>query len=173
LVSGTLGLLGPFVHYNDSYFAAAELSVSDNAGRLLHKYSERQDAATSAKDQSASSDRVRSAGIESAGAHLAAKLVTAILADRADYQRALKQAPRTVSHKPVPAPAEVSAAPLPSPAPIERVMANSEAAHAELAVEEAKTEPTPPAQAANDSKPARRGPITPAEETQIDEQVMP
>ena len=60
-----------------------------------------------------------------------------------------------------------------SPVPVESVMANTETAHADIAVEETKTEPTPPAQAANDSKTARRGPITPAEETDIDEQVMP
>jgi hypothetical protein len=182
----------PFIRFEDAYFAAADLSVYDGTGRLLHKYSERQDVATSAALFSAGAPASVSAGIESASANLAAKLVTEILADRPGYLRAIKQAskvpPKPAAAPPAPAvPAEIadaapvaaaSAAPVfaPAPAPsdpVERVMAHAEAAQTDLAAEEAKTEPTPPAQASAEPEPVRRGPLSSAEEKEIDEQVMP
>ncbi len=162
MMTGFLLLLpAPFVRYEDAFFAAAELKVYDGAGRLLHLYSERQDVASSAALFSAGTPGSISAGIDSAASNLAAALVTIIIRDREGYQRAIKESPRTASRPPASEPVAA--------APVEQVMANSEAAHTELAAEEAK--PAPPAQAA--AKPARRGPLTPAEEKGIDEQLMP
>lgn len=159
MATGFLLLLpAPFIRYDDSFFAAAELTVYDGTGRLLHKYSERQDVATSAALFSAGTPGSISAGIDSAASNLAAKLVTAILADRAGYQFALSQPPAAVSRPtasaPAPEPVSVSAE-VPAPAAVEPVEP----------VELVKANPEP--------KPARRGPLTHAEETAIDEQVMP
>ncbi len=178
MATGFLLLLpAPFMRYDDAFFAAAEMTVYDKTGRLLHKYSERQDVATSAALFSAGTPGSITAGIDSAASNLAAKLVTAILADRAGYQRALKQVPAAVARQPAAAPAPeaasgqaIVAAPVPAD-PVESVRANSDQAHSDLAAEEAKSEPAPPSQAA--VKPKPRGPLTPAEETAIDEQLMP
>jgi hypothetical protein len=181
-MTGFLLLLpAPFIRYEDAYFASAELNVYDRSGRLLHKYSERQDVSSSAALFSAGSPGSVSAGIDSAAANLAAKLVTAILADREGYERALKQAPPPPSRKP-----EATSPPLPEtaavaasaaePAPadsIERVKSSAGAAHAELDAEAAGSEPAPSSQASAKPQPARRGPLTSAEEAEIDEQVMP
>lgn len=193
-MTGFLLLLpAPFVRYDDAYFAAAELSVYDRGGRLLHKYSERQDVASSAALFSAGSPGSVSAGIDAAASHLAAKLVTAILADREGFERAVKQAPGASAPAfasaavpaavPASAPVPPAAAPMlaaaslfaPStpPKPAERVRANAEAAHAELDAETAKSAPAPESQASATPPPARRGPLTSAEEAEIDEQVMP
>ncbi|MCR4294610.1 MAG: hypothetical protein NUW21_03690 [Elusimicrobia bacterium] len=172
-----LFLPAPFIRYEDAYFAAAELSVYDRAGRLLHKYSERQDVVSSAALFSAGSPGSVSAGIDAAASHLASKLVTAILADREGYERAVKQAP--VMPEAAPALATVEPAPpIPSePAasaePVEQVKTNAEAAHAALDAEAAKSEPAPTSQASATPQPERRGPLTSDEEAEIDEQVMP
>ncbi|MDD5302178.1 MAG: hypothetical protein PHS14_03640 [Elusimicrobia bacterium] len=179
MATGFLLLLpAPFIRYDDAFFTAAELTVYDSTGRLLHKYSERQDVATSATLFSAGTPGSISAGVDSAASNLAAKLVTAILADRAGYQRAISQPaarPRPVAAAPAPEPVSgPAAAPAPAPAdPLEGVKANSDQAHADLAAEEAKNEPAPPSHVAAEPKPAPRGPLTPAEETAIDDQVMP
>jgi hypothetical protein len=162
MMTGFLLLLpAPFVRYDDAFFAAAEMTVYDSTGRLLHKYSERQDVATSAALFSAGTPGSITAGIDSAASNLAAKLVTAILADRAGYQRALKEAPAAVSHPAVAVTTpESSSAPLPE--------TGTAAVPASAAVE-----PVELAQAKPEPKPAPRGPLTPAEETAIDEQLMP
>lgn len=175
-ITGFLFFLpAPFIRYDDAYFAAAELSVYDRAGRLLHKYSERQDVSSSAALFSAGSPGSVSAGIDAAASHLASKLVTAILADREGFERAVKRAPDAA---PAPTAAAAPAPSIPSepaaPAePVEQVKANAEAAHAALDAEEAKSTPAPTSQASATPQPKRRGPLTSDEEAEIDEQVMP
>lgn len=185
-ITGFLFFLpAPFIRYEDAYFAAAELSVYDRAGRLLHKYSERQDVASSAALFSAGSPGSVSAGIDAAASHLASKLVTAILADREGFERTVKQAPAVSASArmppaAVPVPPETipmfAAVPAPSAAPaepVEQVKANAEAAHAALDAEEAMSAPAPASQASATPQPTRRGPLTSVEEAEIDEQVMP
>lgn len=179
-ITGFLFFLpAPFIRYEDAYFAAAELSVYDRTGRLLHKYSERQEVASSAAIFSAGSPGSVSAGIDSAASHLASKLVTAILADREGYERAVKQEPGVSAAAPALAAAAEPAPPIPLSAPaapadpVEQVKANAEAAHAELDAQEAKSEPAPTSQASATPQPERRGPLTSEEEAEIDEQVMP
>ncbi|MEK7234096.1 MAG: hypothetical protein AAB268_09800 [Elusimicrobiota bacterium] len=164
MMTGFLLLLpAPFVRYDDTFFAAAELKVYDGAGRLLHIYSERQDVATSAALFSAGTPGSISAGIDSAASNLAAKLVSAILPDRAGYQHALSQAPAVVSR-----PTTTVTAPEPASSPVTETVplagtAGIVAPVAGAPVEFATTKP----------KPAPRGPLTPAEETVIDQQLMP
>ena len=166
MMTGFLLLLpAPFVRYDDAFFAAAELTVYDSTGRLLHKYSERQDVATSAALFSAGTPGSITAGIDSAASNLAAKLVTAILADRAGYQRALKEAPAAVPRPAAVVPATESAA-----AP---VIETAPGAGASAVIAPAAVESTEVATAKPEPKPAPRGPLTPAEETAIDEQLMP
>lgn len=199
-ITGFLFFLpAPFIRYEDAYFAAAELSVYDRTGRLLHKYSERQDVASSAALFSAGSPGSVSAGIDAAASHLASKLVTAILADREGYERAAKQAPSisaSARRPPATAPMPPEAAPVPPEAipmfaaaavsapsaapepaalvePTGRVRANAAAAHAELDAEAAKSEPAPATQVSAMPQPKRRRPLTSAEEAEIDEQVFP
>lgn len=177
-MTGFLLLLpAPFIRYEDAYFASAELTVYDRSGRLLHKYSERQDVSSSAALFSAGSPGSVSAGIDAAATHLASRLVTAILADRDGYERAMRQAPPAPAPRIEPAVALApEAAPEPSPAPpdpVERVKANADAAHAGLDAEAAKSAAPPSSQASAKPQPARRGPLTSAEESEIDEQVMP
>ena len=177
LATGFLLLIpAPFIRYDDAFFAAAELNVYDGTGRLLHKYAERQDVTTSAALFSAGTPGSISAGIESAASNLAAKLVTAILADRDGYRRAMSSAPATPAAAAGPAPAPLLAAvPAAAPDPVDRIAANSEKAHADLAAEESKPEPAsaPTPQADAPIKSAKRASLTPSEESEIDEQVMP
>ena len=182
MMTGFLLLLpAPFVRYDDAFFAAADLTVYDKTGRLLHKYTERQDVATSAALFSAGTPGSIAAGIDSAASNLAVKLVTAILADRKGYERAMAQpVKRSKSPAPMPEPVAVIAptavvSPVVAAAaiPVEAVMARADAAQADLAEEEARTEPAPPAQASVEPKAAPRGPLTSDEEREIDEQVMP
>lgn len=165
-MTGFLLLLpAPFIRYEDAYLAAAELNVYDRSGRLLHKYSERQDVSSSAALFSAGSPGSVSAGIDSAASNLATKLVTAILADREGYERALDQAPPPPSPKPEATP--------PFPPEAAPVVAVAAAAAEAASGPSSAPAPDPSSQASVQPQPARRGPLTPAEEADIDEQVMP
>ncbi len=96
VVTGALLFLpAMFITYEDSYFAAAEVSVRDAAGNVLRKYSERQDAKTSAMIFSAGTADSVSAGIESAAANLAAKLVKLIIDDRDAWKPSTKPAAKS------------------------------------------------------------------------------
>lgn len=199
MATGFLLLLpAPFIRYDDAFFAAAEMTVYDRSGRLLHKYSERQDVATSAALFSAGTPGSIVAGIDAAASNLASRLVAALIADRAGYERALAAAPAVAARRRAPAPAPIPA-PEPASAPDEPVaaplFASAVAAAAapappffasaaapiaaSSAVEAADipaSEPVEAAEAAEappEPKPARRGPLTPAEQSEIDEQLMP
>lgn len=201
MATGFLLLLpAPFIRYDDAFFAAAEMAVYDRTGRLLHKYSERQDVATSAALFSAGTPGSIIAGIDAAASGLASKLVAALIADRAGYERALSAAPAVAARRraaipppepvpdPEPAPAtatdDVMAAPLfaAAAAPVSAPAASSmfapaaapvEASSSAEAAEFPASEPAEAAEAKPEPKPARRGPLTPAEESAIDEQLMP
>lgn len=160
LMTGFLLLLpAPFVRYDDAFFAAADMAVYDRTGRLLHKYSEREDVATSAALFSAGTPGSITAGIDAVSSNLAAKLVAALIADRARYQAAMSESPavaRAAAAEPAP----------PPPAAAEAVAAEAAApSPAEAEPQIAKAAPEP--------EPAPRGPLTAAEESTIDEQVMP
>lgn len=165
LMTGFLLLLpAPFVRYDDAFSASAELTVYDRAGRLLHKYSERQDVATSAALFSAGTPGSITAGIDAVASHLAAKLVSALIADREGFAKAASDsppsAPPTAALPPAAAPVTAAAAlaetaPAPEPAPA----ADPAPAPAPA------PEPEPSAKAA-----AR---LTAAEESAIDAQVFP
>ena len=89
----------------------------------------------------------------------------------------MRQAPPAPAPRIEPAVAlapEAAPEPAPAPAdPVGMVKANADAAHAGLDAEAAKSEAPPSSQASVKPQPARRGPLTPAEESEIDEQVMP
>jgi len=193
-MTGFLMLLpAPFIRYDDAFFAAAELTVYDRTGRLLHKYSERQDIATSAGLFSAGTPSSIVAGIDAAASNLASKLVTALINDRAGYQRAAAEAPAQAARRPAPTPAPVpaeavtepvvEASPLASPmfggavaAPATAaspMVAAAEPAAAQPAAAESAPASSEVAEAKPAAKPAARGPLTPAEELEIDEQLMP
>lgn len=198
-MTGFLMLLpAPFIRYDDAFFAAAEMTVYDRTGRLLHKYSERQDISTSAGLFSAGTPASIVAGIDAAASNLAAKLVTALINDRAGYQRAAAEAPtqaarRAPAPEPAPVAAEAATEPVveastlaspmfggaiaaPAAAASPMVAAEPVAADSPPAAEAPAPEAAQPADVAEAkpvSKPAARGPLTPAEETAIDEQLMP
>lgn len=151
LMSGFLFFLPvPFVTYNDAYFAAAEMNVYDRTGRLHHKYSESQDVTTSVGVWWDGSQGTIAAGIDAVAANLAVKLVTALIADRAGYQT-----PAAVSEP-------LSAA---EPATGTTVADAPAAADPVAPAEIAEAKPAP--------KPAPRAPLTPSEESAIDDQIMP
>jgi hypothetical protein len=91
-------LPAPFIRYEDTYRASADVSVYDGAGRLVHKYTEQQDVGTTSALFSAGMPNTIAAGIESASSNLAAKLVTAIIADREGFVKASRSA-GSVAHR--------------------------------------------------------------------------
>lgn len=100
-ISGFLMFLPvPFIRYDDTFRASADLSVYDAGGRLVHKYSEQQDVGTEAALFSAGMPGTLAAGIESASANLAAKLVSALVADREGFVRASRTSGETGRDKP-------------------------------------------------------------------------
>lgn len=113
-----LFLPAPVMVYEDSYFAAAEMTVNDGAGNLIRKYVERQDVGTAAMLFSAGAPSCIAAGIESASSNLAAKLVKLIIDDRDGYKPS-KRAPearKVAKAEPAPQPEPEAAKPEPAKA---------------------------------------------------------
>jgi hypothetical protein len=104
-------LPAPFIRYDDTFRASADLSVYDAGGRLVHKYAEQQDVAMEAALFSAGMPGALAAGIEDASANLAAKLVTAIIADREGFVRASKTSGEVDRRRPAPDPGTSPAEP--------------------------------------------------------------
>lgn len=160
LMTGFLLLLpAPFVRYDDAFTASAELAVYDRTGRLIHKYSERRDVATSAALFSAGTPASITAGIDAVASNLAAALVSALIADREGFGRAAPAEPAVAARR---SPPEPAAEPVPALPPEPAPSAAEPAARPEE-IAEAKPDP----------KPAPRGPLSAAEEAEIDNQVMP
>lgn len=158
MMTGFLLLLpAPFVRYDDAFTASAEMSVYDRKGRLLHKYSERQDVATSAALFSAGTPGSITAGIDAVASHLAAKLVSALIADREGYGRAASEAPAA------PPPVAKLEPPAEAPVPVA-----SEAAPP-------AAEPAPASEPVPEPEPSAKtpAPLTAADERAIDEQLFP
>jgi hypothetical protein len=189
-------IIGCFLDNTDTVKTEADAIVTNGAGAGLKDYHEAQDTTLIYKIGSLGKrETARTSSLD----HVVALLVTRFLADR-EFYRGLAKKGIAPEVKPTPKP-EPAAEPEPSVAattiltpvaaptavaalaasdPVESVRANADKAQAELAAEEAKAEsvatPAPaPTAAPPAAEPERveSGPLTPTEQAEIDDQVMP
>lgn len=141
---------GALMSETSHHLAEGALTVAYPDGRLVKTYDEKVDVVAVSMVSAFAEQKTMKFGPPAARENLAAKLVQSLISDRASFVR----------REP----------PVPPPAPAAPPVAPAVVVEPAMAVESA---PEAPVKIAAEPKPARRDPLTPAEEAEIDEQLMP